>query len=145
MVTLYEKEIFKESDIDSVCRVMRSLALLLGFDNIDTQLIVLGVSELSTNAIKYAGSGTISVYRLINPPGIRVEVEDRGPGMKDVNACMLDGFSSIPTSLGLGLGAVKRASDQFSVISQQEKGTSFAFEKWLSKEKKKNYPVKTQF
>jgi len=81
------------------------------------------VSELGQNVIKYAKEGTISVYEIDSPKkGIKVIVEDKGPGIADLNKAFEDHYSTSGT-LGLGLPGVQRMVDDFSIKSEVGVGT----------------------
>lgn len=82
------------------------------------------VSELTSNLVKHAGQGEI-LYRLVNRNGestFEVLTIDHGPGIADVPRMMKDGVSTTNT-LGQGLGAIQRLSDEFQVYSMPNWGT----------------------
>lgn len=82
------------------------------------------VSELTSNLIKHAGSGEL-LYRMYNVNDVSIlEIIsiDQGPGMADVQRMMKDGVSTTNT-LGQGLGAIQRLSNNFHVYSLPNWGT----------------------
>lgn len=84
------------------------------------------VSELTSNLIKHAGSGEI-LYRISqgqDPKQSAFEIFsiDNGPGMHNVGSMLRDGISTTRT-LGQGLGAIRRLSDDFHIYSQPGWGT----------------------
>ncbi len=85
------------------------------------------VTELATNLLKHAGGGEILVSRFhdMDGSGLELLALDRGPGMKDVAACMQDGFSTAG-SLGQGLGAIARQSDHLRIYARPGLGTVVA-------------------
>ena len=88
-------------------------------------------SELCTNLIKHTPKGgQILVQGLIAPSGRGMEMFaiDSGHGM-NVDTCMADGFSTSGT-LGTGLGAVKRMSDEFEIHALPGKGTTVQTRFW---------------
>jgi serine/threonine-protein kinase RsbT len=105
------------------------------------------VSELVTNAVKFAGSGTVTVRQLTSPKaGLEVEVEDHGPGVADPELAVLDGYSEgamVPADkdprgrrgLGSGLSAVKRLSDELQIVSPSEGRTRVVARKYLPVER----------
>ena len=103
-----------------------------GFDETPSQMIATAVSELVRNILKYAGSGEIRLRQIKKPGGRGVEIEslDQGPGIADCEAAMEDHFSSGGT-LGLGLPAVKRMMDEFSLESTRGEGTRVTARKWI--------------
>jgi serine/threonine-protein kinase RsbT len=95
-------------------------------------MIATAVSELVRNIIKYAGSGEIRLRRVkkMGARGIEIEALDNGPGIADCEAAMQDHYSSSGT-LGLGLPAVKRMMDDFSLESTPGEGTRVTARKWI--------------
>lgn len=103
-----------------------------GFDEAPSRMIATAVSELVRNIIKYAGSGEIRLRRVkkMGARGIEIEALDNGPGIADCEAAMQDHYSSGGT-LGLGLPAVKRMMDDFSLESTPGEGTRVTARKWI--------------
>ena len=103
-----------------------------GFEETPSRMIATAVSELVRNILKYAGSGEIKLrlVKKMGNRGIEIEAIDRGPGIPDCEAAMEDHFSSGGT-LGLGLPAVKRMMDEFSLESTPGKGTRVKACKWI--------------
>ena len=106
-----------------------------GFDETSGQEIGLAASELATNLVKHAAGGTILIS--IGPDergrgGIRLEAVDQGPGIRDVERAMADGFSTAG-SLGCGLGAVNRFMDDFDISSSvvPPRGTRVVAGRWV--------------
>jgi serine/threonine-protein kinase RsbT len=103
-----------------------------GFGETPSQMIATAVSELVRNILKYAGTGEIRLRRVkkMGGRGIEIEAIDLGPGIADCEAAMQDHFSSSGT-LGLGLPAVKRMMDEFSLASTLGEGTRVTARKWI--------------
>jgi serine/threonine-protein kinase RsbT len=103
-----------------------------GFGETPSQMIATSVSELVRNILKYAGTGEIRLRRVkkMGGRGIEIEAIDQGPGIVDCDAAMQDHFSSSGT-LGLGLPAVKRMMDEFSLVSKPGEGTKVTARKWI--------------
>lgn len=119
----------------------------LGFDTQEQWCIAIATSELASNAVKYAGSGTVTV-RAINEPtqGIEVEIVDHGPGIADIGEALRDRegqppfeISAVrdtsPRGLGQGLGAVRRLVDVFELTSVVGQGTHAIIRKWRGSHK----------
>lgn len=82
------------------------------------------LSEIGTNLIKHAGGGEI-ILRLIEnttTTGVEILAIDNGPGMADPSRMQEDGVSTTNT-LGQGLGAIRRLSDQFQLYTVPGWGT----------------------
>jgi serine/threonine-protein kinase RsbT len=103
-----------------------------GFAETPSRMIATAVSELVRNILKYAGTGEIRLHpvKKIGARGIEIEAVDHGPGIEDCEAAMQDHFSSSGT-LGLGLPAVKRMMDEFSLVSTPGEGTRVTARKWI--------------
>lgn len=82
------------------------------------------LSEIATNLTKHAGGGEIIIRFLEEPAqsGIEILSIDSGPGMTDPGKMLEDGVSTTGT-LGQGLGAIRRLSDQFQLYSSPGWGT----------------------
>ena len=103
-----------------------------GFDETLSRMIATAASELVRNVLKYAGTGDFRLRRVkkMGSRGIELEVVDNGPGIEDCAAAMQDHYSSGGT-LGLGLPAVKRIMDEFSLQSAPGEGTRVMARKWI--------------
>lgn len=85
--------------------------------------------ELEMNQVVHSTGGTIS-YR-ISPDTVEILVQDRGPGIADVEAALTEGFTtaddwikSLGFGAGLGLPNAKRVSDEFYIHSKLGVGTT---------------------
>lgn len=112
------------SQVASTRRLAGEFAAREGMPQDRIDKLALVTTELATNLLKHAGSGDILVSCFNDSDGIGIELLslDRGPGMKDVNACLEDGFSTAG-SLGHGLGSIRRQSDQLRIYSRPGAGT----------------------
>ena len=112
-------EINVESDIVVARSAGRELAREIGFGSADQTRLATAISELTRNVIQYAGSGVCTVIdeSANETAGIRVTVEDHGPGIPDVEQAMADGFST-GGGLGAGLPGTRRLVHEFHVESE---------------------------
>ena len=104
-----------------VRRAAVELAGRLGLDETLSAGIGIAATEACTNLLKHAGGGTVLLGRG-RSGGLDLLALDKGPGMRDVAACLSDGYSSTATS-GTGLGAIRRLSSSFDIYSAPQKGT----------------------
>jgi serine/threonine-protein kinase RsbT len=122
----------------------RELARDMGFPDQDCWAVAITISELVSNAIKFAGKGTLRLRVLQSPrAGLEVRMQDDGPGIEDFDAALTDGYSeghmltepeyaSWPRrGLGSGLGAVKRLMDELTAERPSEGGTVVIARKYL--------------
>ena len=96
------------TDVAEARRRALTVASQLGFDETVSGQAAIAVSEAATNLLKHATRGQMFVgINRGNPAGLQIVAMDRGPGIRDVTASMLDGISTAGTS-GNGLGAIRR-------------------------------------
>lgn len=100
----------------------------LGFSDARAGQASLVVSELGTNLVKHAREGQI-VLRALEDNGLEVMAIDRGPGFRNLGEALRDGHSTSGT-MGAGLGAIARQSDQFNVFTQEPGGTAIVCRLW---------------
>jgi anti-sigma regulatory factor (Ser/Thr protein kinase) len=121
----------------------REVASQLGFSRTDGTLIATAISEVARNILVHAGSGEIVIEPLYEDDrrGIRVAARDRGPGIRDVDAALRDGYAS-GGGLGLGLPGAKRLMDELQVESEPGHGTTVTMVKWRELEELERLPAK---
>ena len=88
----------------------------------------IAVYEAEMNLVIFARSGEIIVK--VDPNQIRIEVEDSGPGIPDIDKAMQPGYSTAPDwvrelgfGAGMGLNNIKKCVDEMNVTSTVGKGT----------------------
>jgi serine/threonine-protein kinase RsbT len=118
-------------DVVLVRQAVRTWAVDLGFSLVDQTKIVTAASELARNAVIYGGGGHVTLYALREGArrGLRLSFEDEGPGIKDVEQAMKDGFTT-GNGLGLGLSGAKRLSNEFEIVSALGEGTRVTITRW---------------
>jgi len=124
-------EIRSEADVAAAMRAGRSAAEEAGLSVVEAQHVATAVTEVATNAWRYAVGGEVVIEPLERDGrhGVRVVVSDRGPGIADVGAALSDGVSS-SGSLGVGLPGARRLMDEFDLRSAVGSGTVIEMEKW---------------
>lgn len=112
--------------------MVQEVAQKIGIRPIKISALATAVSELTTNVIKYATNGLITVQQIEQRQrkGIEIIVEDRGPGIADIETAMKDHVSSSGT-LGLGLPGTKRMVDDFELQSKPGQGTKVRIVVWI--------------
>lgn len=83
------------------------------------------VTELATNLIKHAGGGVILVGTdaYAAEPALEILALDRGAGMRSIEQCMQDGYST-SGSPGTGMGAILRQAHELDVTSLPDVGSA---------------------
>ena len=119
-------------DCAAAQRSARQSAETLGFGSTETEEVVLVVAELATNIVKHAGHGVLSItpQQVGEQMGIEIIALDQGPGISDVEQCMVDGYST-SGGLGYGLGTVNRLMDEVEINSSAGTGTHIVCRRWL--------------
>lgn len=135
---IVEEKVIKlhvSSDCGLVIYAVRQMAKKIGFKETDQVMIATAASELSTNILRYAGEGVITVTWLRdesnNRKGLQLFAADQGPGMVDLELSMQEKYSTLVGSLGLGLPSVKRIMDDFEIESVLGEGTWVLACKWV--------------
>lgn len=121
-----------EGDIVSSRRLIRNAAMSAGFGMTDVTRIVTAVSELARNVYVHAGSDGEMRWEILRQPGqvgIRLEFEDYGKGIPNIDQAMEAGFTTAG-SMGMGLSGVKRLMDEMQVKSEVGVGTLVTVTKW---------------
>jgi anti-sigma regulatory factor (Ser/Thr protein kinase) len=101
----------------------------------ETGAVAIAVTEMGTNVVKHASRGKIICEALgeNGSRGLRVIAVDSGPGIRDVSAALVDGYSTAGTA-GTGFGAVKRLSTRFDMYTAVNYGTCVMAEFWPNKQ-----------
>jgi anti-sigma regulatory factor (Ser/Thr protein kinase) len=124
-------EINADADLVTARAIARTLAVELGFSRTDATLIATAVSEIARNIIVHVGRGKIALSPLYEHTrrGIAVCATDEGPGIRDVQAALGDGYAG-RGGLGLGLPGARRLMDEFEIETDVDRGTTVTMKKW---------------
>ena len=120
-----------ESDVVHVRQTVRTWSIQQGFTLVDQTKIVTAASEIARNTVIYGGGGTLRIEAVENGTrkGLRLVFEDQGPGIKDVEMALRDGYTT-GTGLGMGLGGARRLVNEFAIESLPGKGTRVILTRW---------------
>ena len=120
-----------DADVVLARQAVRRWAIDLRFSLVDQTKLVTAASELARNAVQYGGGGTLRVDALDDGRrrGLRLVVEDQGPGIADVERAMTDGYTT-GNGLGLGLSGSKRLANEFAITSAPGVGTRVTLVRW---------------
>lgn len=118
-------------DVVTVRTSVRKMAAELRFGIVDQTKIVTAASEIARNTIDYGRGGDLRMEALENglKKGLRLIFADQGPGIRDIEQAMKDGFTS-GNGMGLGLGGTRRLMDEFDIASKLNEGTTVTITKW---------------
>jgi serine/threonine-protein kinase RsbT len=127
----HEMRIDTEDDIALVRRKVRDMAEACKFDVFLAAAVTTAASELARNVWVHAGKGRAIVERIVDDArlGVRVEFQDDGPGIENIDRVLAGGYSTA-NSMGLGLSGSRRLVDEFFIDSVVGSGTQVRFVKW---------------
>jgi serine/threonine-protein kinase RsbT len=129
--TKVEIPIKRDTDIVLACQKGRTLAAQFGLSDNDQVIVVIAVSEVAQNIVRYADQGRIVLKSIEEhqKTGIEVIAQDHGPGIADIDLVLQDGYST-GGGLGLGLSGAKRLMDDFEIATEVGRGTIVTMRKW---------------
>ena len=107
--------------VDAARRALVRLASGITTDETLLGRLTIVAQELGYNLVRHAGHGEL-LATLGDDGVLDVVAVDNGPGMADVARCLTDHYSTAST-LGAGLGAIRRQSDVFDIHSRPGQGT----------------------
>ena len=121
------------SDLDVVTarRGVRDWAQEIGLAVVDLTKVVTAASELARNAVIHGGGGVmcLQVVTQAERQGLRVTFKDKGPGIREIDRAMQDGYST-GSGMGIGLPGAKRLVNEFALSSTPSEGTCVTIVRW---------------
>ncbi|WP_037677421.1 anti-sigma regulatory factor [Streptomyces griseus] len=120
-----------DADLAWVRQEVRQAAAELGFSLVQQTKLVTAASELARNTLVHGGGGQVDITPLRHGPrrGLRLSFTDDGPGIRDLDLAMTDGYTS-GGGLGLGLSGAKRLVQEFAVDTEPGRGTTVTVVAW---------------
>src|SRR5690349_23743052 len=99
MIVILNKDtmaIQKEQDVVPFRNRVKEYAVKIGMSVLNQTKLITAASELVRNMLKYANGGDvlIEVISQGRDNGIRLVFRDQGPGIKDIQQAMKDGFTT---------------------------------------------------
>jgi anti-sigma regulatory factor (Ser/Thr protein kinase) len=140
-VTQRRFEIGDPSSISFARRGISEVAHNVGFHEPVLGKLAIIVTECATNQLKHAQRGELLARPVVRaglasagsvPPqsyGIELLAIDSGPGIRDLHACFVDGYTTAG-SPGNGMGAIQRLSDELDIWSAPDLGTLLRIVVW---------------
>jgi serine/threonine-protein kinase RsbT len=120
-----------ERDIVMSRQMVRKLTQQLKFSLVDQTKMITAASELSRNTVVYGGGGEMR-WQVVTQGvkiGLRLEFEDKGPGIPDIQLALTDGWTS-GSGLGVGLSGSKRLVNEFDIRTVVGEGTCVTITRW---------------
>jgi serine/threonine-protein kinase RsbT len=107
---------------------IKSLLTSLELDPTLVRRAVVVAFEAEMNVVMYADEGKLTLS--ITDEDITIEMDDRGPGIPDIDLAMQEGWSTATDEMremgfgfGMGLPNIRRNSDSFGIRSAVDEGT----------------------
>ncbi len=98
--------------------------------------VSIAMYEGEINMVIHAGGGMADV--LVDEEAVTIILEDKGPGIKDIDQAMQEGFSTAPDAIrslgfgaGMGLPNMKRYSDEMELTSEVGVGTKIVMKVFI--------------
>lgn len=89
--------------------------------------------EAEMNTVMYGGGGEVRL--LMSPTTLRMEIQDQGPGIPDLDLAMTEGWSTATPEMremgfgaGMGLPNIKRNCDRLNIKTEVGQGTTVELE-----------------
>ncbi|WP_334190552.1 ATP-binding protein [Noviherbaspirillum sp.] len=124
-----------EMDVVASRQRARQIASLCGFPAQDQARIATAVSELARNVYNYTSGGRVefSIEGDTAPQVLLIRIEDKGPGIKDLDL-ILSGRYQSTTGMGFGIAGARRLVDQCDIDTGAGKGTCIVLKKLLPRD-----------
>jgi signal transduction histidine kinase len=121
-----------ELDVVASRQRARQIAAMCGFRAQDQVKISTAVSELARNVFEYAGAGRVefAVDGDTAPQILVIRIEDKGPGIDNLDIVLAGGYRSA-TGLGLGILGARRLMDACDITTVKGEGTKVLLKKTL--------------
>ncbi|MEU9234056.1 SpoIIE family protein phosphatase [Streptomyces subrutilus] len=110
------------SAVHMASEIARSVATDCGLPGSMPDRAAVVTSELASNLTKHARDGSLYIQPLPLGGGLEILAADRGPGMAELERCLVDGYTTTGT-LGAGLGAVRRIATDLTISTHVGEGT----------------------
>jgi anti-sigma regulatory factor (Ser/Thr protein kinase) len=109
----------------------------LGIDPEIIRRVSIAMYEGEINMVIHAHGGKATVT--VDEEKITIELDDHGPGIKDVSLAMQEGYSTAPDSVrslgfgaGMGLPNMKRYTDEMKIDTKVGVGTKITMKVYLN-------------
>lgn len=123
----------KAGNVSSLLK--KTLKQLVGNHKI-VKRIVVAMYEAEVNVVAHAYSGKVIID--IDTDKISIRINDKGPGIRDIDQAMQDGYSTASEQVremgfgaGMGLSNIKNNSDEFELTSTVGEGTELKIVAYL--------------
>ena len=122
----------KGRDFENAGQKATELKQILKDIGVDSNIIhrtVVIAFEAEMNAVMYASQATLTF--ILTDEDIKLEVNDQGPGIKDIEMALTEGYSTASDEMremgfgfGMGLPNIRKNADDFDIESKVGVGTT---------------------
>jgi len=112
---------------NAACEI-KELLKDIGLDTPTVRRAAIVAYEAEMNVIMYAREARMDLT--VSPDEVRLVVDDRGPGIPDIELALTEGYSTATAEMrelgfgaGMGLPNIKRNADVFAIDSEVGRGT----------------------
>jgi serine/threonine-protein kinase RsbT len=116
------------SNAGSVSTQIKSILKEIGFDRLVIRRAAIASYEAEMNVVMYAQRAVVRLSA--TPTTIKIEFEDEGQGIENIDLAMQEGYSTATPEMremgfgaGMGLPNIRRNADEFVIASDVGKGT----------------------
>jgi anti-sigma regulatory factor (Ser/Thr protein kinase) len=116
------------SNAGTVSTAIKSILKEIGFDPLAVRRAAIACYEAEMNVVMYAKRAVVRLS--VTPSRIKIEFQDEGEGIADIEQAMVEGYSTATPEMremgfgaGMGLPNIKRNSDDFEISSEVGTGT----------------------
>jgi serine/threonine-protein kinase RsbT len=122
-----------DADLAWVRQQVRQAAADIGLSLVQQTKLITAASELARNTLVHGGGGSMDLNMLDNgqEQGVQASFTDEGPGIRDIETAMTDGYTT-GGGLGLGLSGAKRLVQDFHIDSRPGQGTTVTIAVWAT-------------
>ena len=108
---------------------MKNKLKTMNLDPAVVRRVAIAMYEGEINMVIHGGGGEIFVE--VYPDHIDIKMEDKGPGIENIEQAMQEGYSTAPANVralgfgaGMGLPNIKKYTDSLHIESEVGKGTT---------------------
>ncbi|MEW5802814.1 MAG: ATP-binding protein [bacterium] len=128
-ITIFSMQISSEYDVVLARQRARQIAAALGFRELEQTHISTAASEITRNALMYAGGGTIEYMVEGEAPQVfLIRIRDQGPGIDNLQAILEGQYIKEKNKgmgiIGMGIVSARRLVDYFHIESTPGRGTT---------------------
>lgn len=116
---------------------IKSLLKQLGINAMIIRRVAIATYEAEMNVVMYAQQAVLTFE--VTPQAIRIIVDDRGPGIPDIDRAMQEGYSTATAEMremgfgaGMGLPNIKKNADELKIESTVGKGTKLQMTMYIN-------------